>query len=336
MGARGGVGHGRGVGQPGSRERTGASTPARSSRSRRSYWQRKDRSLIGREGHRRDRRYRPLPDRLAARAPGVSAGPHERFHRSPVAELTSAMATSRCRGVWSLGAADGPVSDRRNRSRSRSLWPSGRPLTPRLVRHARASDGWLVLTHGAIVCPGADDRRDCGSASCAPAWRSTAQDRRSRVSSARGERGRSRRSPLRRFLAGRCRSWRGASAPAGIGSAAAGCPRAAARQREHGGAGAELRAGGHRPQPRCDVAPGGRRWPTRRVRASVQRSRRTTGRPAASRALRATVRAPSYAEFGIRSTIPTRWLCRLDRAWCVCRAFRWCRCRHNVCAGAAL
>jgi hypothetical protein len=40
--------------------------------------------------------------------------------------------------------------------------------------------------------PGADGRRDRGSASCAPAWRSRAQGRRWRASSAHGGRGRSR------------------------------------------------------------------------------------------------------------------------------------------------
>jgi len=91
-------------------------------------------------------------------------------------------------------------------------------------------------------------------ASCAPAWCSTAQDRRSRASSARGERERSRRSPLTRCLGGTCRSWRGASAPAGVGSAVARCPRAAARQRAHGGADAGLRAAGPRPRAQRDEA----------------------------------------------------------------------------------
>jgi hypothetical protein len=44
--------------------------PACSTRSRRSYWQSEGPGLIGCGVHRRDRRYRPLPDRLAARAAG--------------------------------------------------------------------------------------------------------------------------------------------------------------------------------------------------------------------------------------------------------------------------
>ena len=118
-----------------------------------------------------------------------------------------------------------------------------------------------------------------------------------------------------------CPSWRWIS-----GSA---CPHAAARQREHGGAGAELGAGGRRPRARCDVAPGGRRWPTRRVRAWVRRSRRTMGRQAALCAQPAMAATPPYAELGISHTIPTQWLCRLHRACRVCGAFRWRRCRHN-------
>jgi hypothetical protein len=113
---------------------------------------------------------------------------------------------------------------------------------------------------------GADWRRGRGSASCAPAWCSTAQDPRSHASSARGERERSRRSPLRRCLGGTRRSWRGASAPAVAVSAAARSLHAAAPQHAHGGAGAGLRAGARRPRARRDEAPGGRRWPTRRVR----------------------------------------------------------------------
>jgi hypothetical protein len=64
--------------------------------------------------------------------------------------------------------------------------PSEAPVSSLAQCHARASGGWLVLTRGAIVRPW---RTGGGSASCAPGWCSTAQDRRWRASSARGGRG---------------------------------------------------------------------------------------------------------------------------------------------------
>ena len=79
-----------------------------------------------------DRRCVELTDGRADHLEGIGRASLKRIGCPTPASGLSDTAMPRCRGV---GAGDARDSDRRARSPARSLRPSGRPLTARLVRH---------------------------------------------------------------------------------------------------------------------------------------------------------------------------------------------------------
>ena len=96
----------------------------------------------------RFRSSRPLPGQPAAGARNRPAcvrpadpAPNDYFRAPAGAGRAIPLATSRCRDVRGLRAGDARDSDRRARSLARSLRPSERPLTARLVRHGFSRAG---------------------------------------------------------------------------------------------------------------------------------------------------------------------------------------------------